>query len=61
MPGTVIQDGRLLTDVNFVDSEEEAEVVVGYDKIEYDAEHNCLMYFKHGYLVACVENGIRSV
>jgi ketol-acid reductoisomerase len=50
--GSVLTEGKLYDDVVFVDSPDDADMEVLYDKIEYDFEHNALLYMRHGFLVA---------
>ena len=56
MSGSVIQDGKLYSNVRFVASREEADMEVIYDKAEYNKEHDAWLYFRHGHLVATAKN-----
>lgn len=49
---TVIVNGTIHADVNFVDSLEKADIEVVYDKTSYDKDNNNWLYFRYGYLVA---------
>jgi len=50
--GSAIHNGTLYQDVNFVDSPNKAKLEILYDKIEYNKENDCWLYFYRGYLVA---------
>jgi hypothetical protein len=50
--GSVLTDGKLYENVVFVDSPDDAEMEVLYDKIEYDFERDTALYMRHGHLVA---------
>lgn len=53
--GSVIDNGTIYQNVNFVDSPEKADKEIRYDKMGYNKEDNCWLYFYHGYLVATVK------
>lgn len=54
--GSGFVKGKFYPEVEFVDSPEKAEHEIVYDKMEFSKEHNCWLYFYHGYLVATAPN-----
>ena len=49
---SVLSNGRLFQNVNFVGSPEKAEMEVIFDERIYSRENDTWLYFRHGYLVA---------
>lgn len=56
--GSVMHEGKLYQDVNFVDSANLAELEIRFDKLEYNKQNDCWLYFYHGYLVATTKDEI---
>ncbi len=54
MDGSVIQNGTLYNNVNFVDTPVGAMEVL-YDRRELSEDKKTWLYFKHNYLVATME------
>jgi hypothetical protein len=48
-------DGKIFNDVRFVNSIQESELEVRYDRIRYDKETDQYHYYRRGYLVATVD------
>ena len=49
---SVIKNGTIYPNVEFVDSPEDAILEIVYDNVEYDKEKDTWLYFYRGYLVA---------
>jgi len=50
--GSAIDNGTIYSDVAFVHSEDEASVIIDYNKVEYSEKDMAWLYYNHGYLVA---------
>ena len=50
--GSAIDNGTIYSDVAFVHSEDEASVIIDYNKVEYSEKDMAWLYYNNGYLVA---------